>query len=153
MTGAGDSSSRVPANPQYRHEWMLGLGVVVGLAISCPTFLIEEFWHGKPLIDQGGIWWVLPAAIMALGFLLGGAIVGRHCRRAQSALWQGMLISAVTVWLIFIADLIRRHVLTQIVTHAVLKLWLVSALGAVVVGGVGGLLGYWLRAPARRTPM
>src|SRR5580658_2726539 len=93
----------------YRHEWTIGLALLVGFVITCPTFLLEEFWHGRPLIDQGGIWWVLPAIVMALGFFIGGAIVGRRCRRPASAYAQGALVAAVTVWLIFMADLIRRH--------------------------------------------
>ena len=126
---------------RYRHERTLGLGLLVGLLITCPTFLVEEFWHGKPLIDQRGIWWVVPAIVMAIGFLAGGAIVGRHCRRRESAYFQGALVGTVTVWIIFIADLIRRHAIGKGLYFGVGELWVVSAIGAIVAGGLGGLIG------------
>jgi hypothetical protein len=125
------------------------LGLLVGLVITCPTFLIEEYWHGRPLIDQGGIWWTVPAVVMTLGFLVGGVIVGRQCRRWGSALAGGLLVSAVTVLLLFIADLFRRHLLAQVLTPGVERLWLLSAAGAVLVGAAGGLIGRSRLAPNR----
>jgi hypothetical protein len=125
----------------------------VGLLVACPTFVVEEVAFGKPLIDHyGTLWWVLPAAIMVLGFLLGGMIVGGRSRRAQGAFVAGGLVAAVTVGLIFIADLFRRHTVGKPLNYGVERLWVLAAIGAIVVGGCGGVIGYFLASPTVRTP-
>jgi hypothetical protein len=146
--GDGEPSAAEPS-PVGR-AWASGSAYLVGLAISCPTFLVEEYWHGKPLIDQGGIWWTIPAVVMTVGFFAGGAIAGRAARRREGALLLGLAVSAATVLSLFIADLFRRHLLGQVLTPGVEKLWLASAAGAIVVGAVGGLAGYRLVPPGRR---
>jgi hypothetical protein len=121
--------------------WVLGLGLVVGGLIAGPTFVIEERWHGSPLIDQHGYWWMLPAGIMALGFFAGGAIVGSGCRRRGAAWVQSALVAGVTVWVIFCGDLVRRHVYGEMLSHGVEKLWFVAGICAVVAGSLGGIVG------------
>jgi quinol-cytochrome oxidoreductase complex cytochrome b subunit len=130
-----------------------GLGVLVGLLVACPTFLLEEAAFGKPLIDHHrSEWWLLPAAIMAIGFLLGGMIVGYRSRRSRDALLAGSLVAVVTVGLLFIADLFRRHAVGKPLNYGVEKLWVLAAIAAIVVGGCGGLMGYLRAAPTGRTP-
>jgi uncharacterized membrane protein YhaH (DUF805 family) len=133
-----------PPRPTARR---FGLGILVGLLVACPTFLLEEAAFGKPLIDHHrSEWWVLPAVIMAVGFLLGGAIVGYRSRRGRDAFLAGGLVAAVTVGLLFIADLFRRHAVGKPLNNGVEKLWVLAAIGAIVVGGCGGVVGY-LRTP------
>ena len=116
-------------------------GLLIGLALVLPTFIIEEFWRGRPLIDQGGEWWVVPAVVMAVGFFVGGLIVGLDCRRLTVAFRRGLLVAALTVGLTFVVDLFRRHALGQILTLGVEDLWLLAGLVAVLVGGLGAIVG------------
>ena len=50
------------------------LGVIVTLALAAPTLVLEENWHGKPMIDQPGHLWIVPTIVVAAAFALGGAI-------------------------------------------------------------------------------
>jgi hypothetical protein len=45
----------------FRPWELLTCGLLVSLLIVGPTFLSEETWHGAPLIDRGGISWLVPA--------------------------------------------------------------------------------------------
>jgi hypothetical protein len=126
---------------QFRHWQSLSDGFLVSLVIVGPSFLFEELWRGKPMIDQGGFYWLIPGTIMALGFLVGGSIAGRHRQYAKGAFNQGLLVAGLTVVLIFIADALRRLVLSQAFTPDILGLWLALAAGALLVGGVGGAAG------------
>jgi hypothetical protein len=126
------------------------IGLLVGLLVTCPTFLVEEQSFGKPLIDHRSGWWVIPAAIMALGFFLGGLIAGFQARRVWTATAAGGLVAAVTVWLIFMVDLGRRHALGKPLNNGVERLWAVAAIGAILVGGLGGFVGY-LRTASHRS--
>jgi hypothetical protein len=125
----------------YRHWRSLSDGLMYSLIIVGPTFLFAELWRGKPIIDQPGFLWVIPACIMTVGIFTGGRVAGRHRSRREGAFNQGVLVAILTIILIFVADLIRRLVLTQTVPVAVLGLWLVAAAAAILVGGVGGLSG------------
>ena len=49
--------------------------VLLVLAVSIPTMVIEEDWHGRPMIDQGTHLWILAACLVAGAFFAGGAIV------------------------------------------------------------------------------
>jgi quinol-cytochrome oxidoreductase complex cytochrome b subunit len=141
-------------DPPLRRARHFGLGVLVGLVVACPTFVIEEAAFGKPLIDHyRSAWWVVPAAIMALGFLVGGMIGGSQSRRAENAFVAGGLVAAVTVGLIFIADLLRRHSVGKPLNVGVEKLWVLAAIGAIVAGGIGGVIGYFRTSPSGRTPV
>jgi hypothetical protein len=130
------------AHQTYRHESTFGLGVLVGFLIACPTFLIEESWHGTPLIDQRGSWWVLPASVIAFGLVAGGAVVGIRCRQVWQALLAGALVAAVNAGLIFIVDIVRRRAIGKHLTPGVERLWFYAAIGSIVVGLAGGLIGY-----------
>jgi len=123
------------------HVGSLVLGYAIGLVVAGPTFFVEEFWHGRPLIDQGGIWWVIPAAVMAIGFFVGGWLVGRRCHRLEWALVESFVVASATVFTIFAADVVRRHQLGQYLNPGVDKLWALAGVGAIVVGVLGGLTG------------
>jgi hypothetical protein len=134
----------------------LVVGLFVSLVIVGPTFLSEETWHGAPLIDRGDALWVFPAAVMAVGFFLGGAIAGYQRTRAQNALLWGLAVSFLTIVLAFLGDLARRHALGEGLQHAVAEYWVGAVFAAVLVGSLGGLSGRWLgmrisaRLPSRR---
>jgi hypothetical protein len=125
----------------YRHWQSLSDGFLLGLVIVGPTFLAEELWRGRPLIDQAGAWWLLPACIMAIGFFSGGRVAGRKRRARKGAFTQGLMTSGLTLVLIFVADVIRRMVLSDGLPRSVLLVWLEWALAALLAGGLGGLSG------------
>jgi hypothetical protein len=117
------------------------LGLLVSLAIVGPTFLSEETWHGAPLIDRGGLLWIVPSVIMAIGLFIGGTIAGYRRQGLNVALLQGLLIGAVTIGLAFAGDMGRRHLLGQGLQFAVVEYWIGAVAAGVVVGGLGGVTG------------
>jgi hypothetical protein len=129
------------ASTGYRHWQSLSDGFLLCLVIVGPTFLVEELWRGRPLIDQPGSWWLLPACIMAIGFFAGGRVAGRKRRSRRGAFNQGLLSSGLTLVMIFVADIIRRTVLSDGIPRAVFVLWVESAAAAILAGGLGGLSG------------
>jgi O-antigen/teichoic acid export membrane protein len=138
--------------PAYRHWRSLSDGLLVTLVIVGPAFLFEELWRGSPLIDQGGITWLYPAIIMAIGFFVGGTVAGRHRRTKGGAFNQGALVAAITMVLIFAADMIRRMVLHQGISIGVIGIWVGACVAALVVTGIGGRYGRrrWVRLDRRR---
>jgi hypothetical protein len=52
------------------------------LAISVPTMIIEEDWHGRLMIDQPTHLWIIAGCAVAAAFFIGGAIVA--CRRPSA---------------------------------------------------------------------
>lgn len=123
----------------FRHWRSLSDGFMISLLIVGPSFLFEELWRGKPLIDQPGNFWIVPGVIMAIGFFVGGGVGGRHRRQAGGAFTQGMLIAALTLALIFMADMIRRGILHAPFTITIIGVWIACAAGALLVSGVGGV--------------
>jgi hypothetical protein len=120
------------------------IGLFVSLVIVGPTFLLEETWHGAPLIDRGGVLWVAPAVVMAFGFFVGGAIAGYQRARVQGALSSALLVSFLTIVLAFLGDLARRRALGEGLQHAVAEYWVGAVFAAVFVGALGGVGGRWL---------
>ncbi len=135
--------------PQFRHWRSLSDGFTVSLVVVGPSFLFEELWRGRPLIDQPGSLWLVPGAIMAIGFFMGGAIGGRHRKQAAGAFTQGLLVAALTLVLIFMADIIRRIVLHQALTIEIIGLWFAAAAGGLLVSGLGALAARRRRRRAR----
>jgi hypothetical protein len=133
---------------QSRHRGSLGDGFLVTLIIVGPAFLFGELWHGKPIIDQSGYLWVLPASVMAVGFYIGGSIAGHHCQKVERAFLQGLVVALLTSALIFLVDMIRRLVQGQAITISVIGLWIAAAAIAILVAGIGGHQ-RWQRARKR----
>jgi hypothetical protein len=134
-----DEARRAPTG--FRHWKALGDGFLLCLVVVGPAFLFEELWRGRPMIDQGGGWWLVPACIMAIGFFAGGRVSGRGRRAREGAFKMGLAIAALTLVMIFIADVIRRSALSQGFPGGVLRLWVLSAVAALVIGGLGGVSG------------
>jgi hypothetical protein len=122
----------------------LVIGLIVSLLIVGPTFLSEETWHGAPLIDRGGVLWLVPSIVMALGFFVGGAIAGYQRTGVKAALSKGILVGGVTIVLAFVGDLARRYALGEGLQHRVLAYWVGAVIAAVLVSGLGGVSGRWL---------
>ena len=66
-------------------------GLVLALGVATPTLVIEENWHGRPMIDQPGHAWVLPTLVVAAAFAVGGAVGGAVGARRAAPLWRALL--------------------------------------------------------------
>lgn len=101
------------------------------LAISVPTLAVEENWHGRPLIDQPGAFWVIPTVIVLAAFFAGGAFARR------SALTAGALAAVA----LDLADIVRRAEVTHQATPAAIwGLWALASVVSVLTSVLGGTL-------------
>jgi hypothetical protein len=123
-------------------------GLVVTLVVTAPTLVIEENWHGRPMIDQPGHLWVVPTLVVAGGFALGGAV----CARRTTELWRALLhalgLGTVVAGALLIADIVRRAMHHQSLSAGVLRLWVEATLLSMVLASLGGAAGY-LRSTRR----
>ena len=135
------ASAEVRQTSQYWHWQSLGLGLFVALAIVGPTFLVEQTWHGAPLIDRGGLLWLIPGLVMAIGFYVGGMIAGHRRNGLKGALVHGLLVAGLTIALAFVGDLARRYALGEGLPVRVLESWIAAVAASLLVGGLGGVNG------------
>jgi hypothetical protein len=129
------------ASARFGQWGPVALGLLVSLIVVGPTFLSEETWHGAPLIDRGGVLWLVPAIVMAIGFFVGGAIAGYQRTRLQGALLKGLLVAGLTISLAFAGDMARRFALGEGVELRVLEYWVGAVVAALLVGGLGAVNG------------
>jgi hypothetical protein len=142
MSGEEGATDQARMSPmRFGSGEALVLGVLVSLAIVGPTFLTEETWHGAPLIDRGGVLWLVPAAVMAIGFWAGGIIAGYRRIRLLGALLRGFVVAALTIALAFAGDMARRASLGQGLQPRVLEYWVGAVVASLLVGGLGGVNG------------
>jgi hypothetical protein len=145
MDGDTTPTEQTRRSPASFRQWeLVALGLLVSLIIVGPTFLSEETWHGGPLIDRGGVEWLVPAIVMAIGFFVGGAIAGYQRTRVQGALLRGLLVAGLTIALAFAGDMARRFALGEGVQVRVLEYWVGAVAAALLVGGLGAVNGHWL---------
>lgn len=134
-----------PAPPnwldRFRHWQSLSDGFLVALIIVAPTFLFEELWRGRPMISQPGAAWLIPAVLLGLGFFFGGRVAGRYRSTAGAAFLQGLMVAALVLVMIFLADMIRRLVLTQGLDGETMAIWAACSFGALMAAGLGGING------------
>ncbi len=119
----------------FRHWQSLSDGFLVCLLVVAPSFLFEELWRGQPMIDQGGAWWLIPAIIMAVGFFAGDGWRVATGAPAPAPFARVSWWRALTLVMIFLADLIRRG----IVGKEVLKVECPRHLGGLGGNSDGGL--------------
>jgi hypothetical protein len=102
--------------------------------------------------DQRENGWSVLLGISLMAFFAGGTIAGRHRRRAQGALYQGVALAAMISGAVVVADIIWHAVLSRGVAVRTVELWVGGPLGAAVTASLGALLGRWLvrRAAARK---
>lgn len=130
------------------------------LVVAAPTLVVAETWRGRPLIDQPGHWWLVPAAVVLGGFVAGGMVAGRceaardptvggrrsgvpHRRGARGA-GLGAFVGSIGVLALVVADVLRRTVVVgEPVTAPVVGLWLWGAAAAVAAAAGGGWLSGW----------
>jgi hypothetical protein len=115
------------------------------LVVSIPTLIVEENWHGQPMIDEGTHLWILPAVLVASAFLFGGALAGFRCR--STAVVHAGAAASFAVAILLLGALFRRlGVVQEHVPNGVVVLWILGAIGALMLSVIGSLLGRRLAA-------
>lgn len=118
------------------------------LAVSIPTMVVEEDWHGHPMIDQPTHLWVIAAGLVVIAFLFGGAMTGY--RRPTSSALYAMISACVSVTILLGSAIFRRLFLVHSgAPKAVLLLWCAGAIAAILTSAVGSLIG---RSLGMRSP-
>jgi hypothetical protein len=119
------------------------IGFAVTLVISVPTLALEENWHGAPLIDQPHHKWVLPAVVVAVAFVIGGVIAASRRRWWLDGSLHGLAVGVAATAVLLAADAIRRHGLHKAANPGVVRLWVVAAIAACLLGAIGGAFRPW----------
>ena len=105
-------------------EDIIGSALLV-LAISVPTMIVEEDWHGRPMIDQSTHLWIIAGGIVAAAFFSGGAIVA--FRRPSAPTRYAAATGIVAVAVLLVGGLSRRLWLVhEHVSVEVQHLWLLG---------------------------
>ena len=139
---------REPGRGGWRAERDAGLGLAFTLAVAVPTLVVAEDWHGRPLIDQGGLGWLVPGVLVASAFAVGGAIAGRRWARLGSATGAGLVVGALGVLLLIAADGARRMLVNPTLPMGVVDYWLEGAAASLFLAVVGAIIGNRLGARA-----
>ncbi|MFZ0249941.1 MAG: hypothetical protein WAL61_08340 [Acidimicrobiales bacterium] len=102
--------------------------------------IVEEDWHGRPMIDQPTHLWILAACLVAASFFAGGAIVA--FRRPSAPTRYAAATGALAVLVLLIGALYRRLAMVhEQVPIDVQHLWLLGVIAAVALSLAGSLLG------------
>jgi drug/metabolite transporter (DMT)-like permease len=110
------------------------------LAVSVPTMIIEEDWHGRPMIDQPTHLWIIAACVVAAAFFAGGAVVA--FRRPVAPTRYAAATGIFAVLVLLIGGLYRRLWLVhEHVSVPVQHLWCLGVIAAVAMSLAGSLLG------------
>jgi hypothetical protein len=110
------------------------------LAVSVPTMIIEEDWHGRPMIDQSTHLWIIAAFVVAAAFFAGGALVA--FRRPSAPTRYAGATGIVAVLVLLIGGLYRRlWLFHEHVSVPVQHLWGLGVIAAVAMSLAGSLLG------------
>lgn len=128
-----------------------GIGLAFTMVVAVPTLVVAEDWHGRPLIDQGGLGWLVPALVVAAAFATGGAIAGRG-RRLGPATAAGLTVGVLGVLVLIAADGVRRMLMNPTLPMGVVAYWLEGAAVSVVLATVGAAVraGFGAGGGARR---
>jgi hypothetical protein len=118
------------------------------LVVSVPTMVIEEDWHGHPMIDEPTHLWMIAACLVAAAFLAGGAVAG--IRRPANALQCAVAAGGGSSVVLIVAGLCRRlWVAHEGVPGAVVRLWFFGVLTALILSATGALMTTAWRRSAR----
>jgi len=146
MSGYGISGECSRHRPFRGTRWVeIALATSLVLVVSIPAMIVEEDWHGHPMIEQASWLWVLPAVLVASAFLFGGALAGLRCPSTGVVHASSAAIAALTVLLL--GALYRRlWFVHEGVQHAVVGLWCLGVAGALTLSVIGSLFGRRLGA-------
>ena len=129
-------------------RWGAGAGLVLTLVVAVPTLAVAEDWHGRPLIDQGGLAWLVPAIVVALAFFAGGALAGRHGTSIGRALAEGLWVAVPAVLALLAADAVRRLAVNPNLPGGVVGYWAAGATASILFAVAGAASGQ--RTASRR---
>jgi hypothetical protein len=132
---------RTGAWRQRGRRWRdVALPALLELAIAIPTMIVEESWHGRPMIDEHTGLWLVAGCLVAFAFLVGGALAGY--RLPVSAAQQATVATVFAVVVLLVGAVIRRLVVAhEGVPPDVERLWLLGAVAALVLSTAGSELG------------
>lgn len=142
-------SERLAHAAKWFRSALVVQGLVVTLVLAVPPLVIEEDWHGRPMIEQPGHLWVVPALIAAIGLILGGAVSARRSIDLGRAVLVGALIGAVASVVLILADVVRRAARHQTVPAPVLRLWVEATLVSVLLAALGAAASYLATSSGR----
>jgi len=126
-----------------RARWSAMLqGLILTLGVATPTLVLEENWHGRPMIDQPGHLWVLPTLVVAAAFAVGGALGARRSVLLWKALLQGLIPGTTAAGTLLVADVVRRAMDHRAVSQGVFRLWIEAALLSIVIASLGGAISF-----------
>ena len=107
--------------------------------------IVEEDWHGHPMIEQGAYLWVVPALLVASAFLLGGLLAGFRCP-STGVVDAGFAASTALAVLLLGALFRRLWFVHEGVPRAVVDLWCLGVAAAMILSVIGSLFGRRLAA-------
>src|SRR5271157_76234 len=127
--------------PPWGTAWAeIALPTCLVLIVSIPAMIVEEDWHGRPMIDQGTHLWILPAFLVASAFLLGGALAGFRCPSAGLA--HAVAAGNFALAVLLLGAVYRRFwFVHEGVPHAVVGLWCLGVVGTFMLSVIGSLFG------------
>jgi hypothetical protein len=118
----------------------IALPTCLVLVVSIPAMIVEEDWHGRPMIDQGTHLWILPALLVASAFLFGGALAGFRCPSTGVA--HAVAAGTLAVAVLLLGAMYRRvWFVHESVPYAVVRLWCLGVVGAFMLSVIGSLFG------------
>jgi hypothetical protein len=155
----GERRNRPPAAARARHarprrdppervasrelgtKWAeIALPTCLVLIVSIPVMIVEEDWHGRPMIDEATHLWILPAFLVASAFLFGGAFAG--FRGPSVAVAHAVPAASFASAILLLGAILRRFwVVHEGVPIAVVHLWCLGIIGTLMLSLIGSLLG------------
>jgi hypothetical protein len=134
-----DASERV-ARREPGREWSeIALPACLVLIVSIPVMILEEDWHGRPMIDDTTHLWILPAFLVASTFLFGGALAG--FRSPPTAVARAIPAASIAVAILLVGAVLRRWVLHEGLPVPVVQLWCLGVLASLTLSLIGSLIG------------
>jgi hypothetical protein len=136
-TSGGKRRNRPPRGAKWAK---IALPTCLVLIVSIPVMVVEEDWHGRPMIDEGTHLWILPALLVASAFLFGGALAG--FRSPSTAVAHAVPAASFALAILLLGAVVRRFwVVHEGVPNAVVLLWCLGIIGALTLSLIGSLLG------------
>jgi len=136
MSG-GKRRNRLPRGAKWAK---IALPTCLVLIVSIPVMVVEEDWHGRPMIDEGTHLWLLPAFVVASAFLFGGALAG--FRSPSTAVAHAVPAASFALAILLLGAVLRRFwVVHEGVPIAVVYLWCLGIIGSLMLSLIGSLLG------------